>query len=98
MQFFYLYSSSKSTIATTCIQVNFFLFLELLKERFALVLNSSGVAFPNETMNGVNATKLSSTFTNNHSQNNTYVRNLNKLDRSAKINVKEFNMQQNSEI
>jgi hypothetical protein len=80
MQKNYLYSSSKSTIATTCIQVNFFLFFELLREGFAPVLNSSGVALSNETMDGVYATKLSSTFANNHSQNNTYVRNLNKLD------------------
>jgi hypothetical protein len=80
MQNFYLYSSSKSTIATTCIQVNFFLFLELLREGFALVLNFSVETVFDETTDGVYATKLSSTFANNHSQNNTYVRNLNKLD------------------
>jgi hypothetical protein len=57
-----------------------FLFLELFREGFASVLNSSGVAFYDETMDGVYAIKISSTFVNNHSQNNTNARNLNKLD------------------
>jgi hypothetical protein len=45
----------------------FFLFLELFRERSTPILDSSGVAFYDETMDGVYATKTSLTSTNNHS-------------------------------
>lgn len=70
IQICYFYSLFEFTIESTCIWGTFFLFLELFKEGFAPVLNSSGVALYDETMDGVYATKLSSTFANNHSQNN----------------------------